>query len=153
TPPNWIQAAPAPARSRPRAGSPRPCSPQARSEARPARPGSAGTPSPDSPAPAATPARAHHTMSPDDQTTMRIAPAARHELAVPAQKRRRRDEERSPSSPRQHTADRGEHHPIARAKLRTRALTLQNHQLVAQDEDLELLRPLRPRAQDEQLEQ
>ncbi len=84
---------------------------------------------------------------------MRIRPAERHQLAVPAKKRRRRDKKRPPSGPRQHAAECGEQDPIARAKLRTRDLTLQHLQLVTQNKDFDLLLPLRPHAQDEQLEQ
>jgi hypothetical protein len=54
------------------------------------------------------------------------ARAARHQLAMPAQKRRRRDTERPPSGTRQHTAEGGQHNPIARAKPRSGDLTLQH---------------------------
>ena len=86
-------------------------------------------------------------------TAVGIRPEARHQFAVPAKKRRRGDKERPPSGPRQHAAEHGEQDPIARAKLRTRDLPLKHQKLVTQYEDFDLLLPLRPHAQDEQLEE
>jgi hypothetical protein len=86
-------------------------------------------------------------------TTMRIRPPARHQLAMPAQKRRRRNTERPPGSPRQRTAECSQQDPMARAKLRTRDLALQHPQLVTQNKDFDLLLPLAPAAQNQQLKQ
>ena len=72
---------------------------------------------------------------------------------MPAQKRRRRHKERRPRPSRQRPAERGQQSPIARTKLRTSDLPLQHAQLVAQDEDLDLLLALRPHPQNEQLQQ
>jgi len=72
---------------------------------------------------------------------------------VPAQQRRRLHTERRPQGPRQHAAERGKENPINRLKARTPDLTLQHPQLMAQNENFDLLRLLRPQAQDEQLEQ
>jgi hypothetical protein len=84
-------------------------------------------------------------------TPMRIRPAARHQLSVPTQKRRRRHEERSPRTPRQHTAKRSQQRPINWTQLRARHLTLEHAQLLAQQQDLDLLFPLRSEPQRDEL--
>jgi hypothetical protein len=85
---------------------------------------------------------------------VRIRPAARDELPVPAQKRRRRDEERSPPClPRQDAAQRRQQRPISLRQRGSGDLTLQHTKLVAQQQDLDLLLPLRPTPKRNQLEQ
>ncbi len=84
---------------------------------------------------------------------MRIRPAARHQLPMPAQKRRRRHQERRPHPSRQRPTKRGEQRPIVWAKLRTSDLALEHVQLVAQNEDLDLLLPVRAHPQHKQLQQ
>jgi hypothetical protein len=78
---------------------------------------------------------------------VRIRPTARDQLAVPAQQRRRRDEERRPRPPRQHPTERSQQSPISRPKLRTSHLALEQLQLVTQHEILDLLRTLRAHPQ------
>ena len=58
---------------------------------------------------------------------------------MPAQQRRRRDEERRPALPRQHPGQRGEDQAIGGGVARAGNLTVQHRQLVAQDGDLEIL--------------
>jgi hypothetical protein len=83
----------------------------------------------------------------------RIRPAARDQLAVPAQKRRRRDKQGRPRWPRQRPAQRRQQHTVGRPQLRPSHLALQDLQLVAQHKNLELLRPLGAQAKHDQLEQ
>jgi hypothetical protein len=59
-------------------------------------------------------------------TAVRIRPATRDQLTMPAQKRRRRHHERRPSGARQHAAKCGEQSSISRPKLRAGDLTLQH---------------------------
>jgi hypothetical protein len=84
---------------------------------------------------------------------MRIRPPARQELAMPAQQRRRRHEERRPRRTRKRATERSKQSAITRVKPRTCDLALQHLQLVAQHEDLDLLRALRPHPQDVQFQQ
>jgi hypothetical protein len=131
---------------RPRAGS----SPRRRSVARIAvaetrRPsvgvllGCAGSPSGGSPWPA------------DDQrlqvlvergaawSTMRVGPGAGDQTAMPAQQRVRPDEEARPARSRQHATDGGEQGPVGRLRPGTWELATQHGELVAHDEDLQIL--------------
>src|SRR6266508_1170821 len=67
-----------------------------------------------------------------DTGLFQIRPTASDQLAVPAQKRRRGDEERLPPRlPRQHAAERRQQRPVSLRQLRTRDLTLQHAKLVA----------------------
>jgi len=85
---------------------------------------------------------------------MRICPAARDKLAMPAHKGRWRDEQRPPPrSPRQDAAERRQQRPISLRQLRTRDLTLQYPQLVPQKQDLDLFLPLRTMPEHDQLQQ
>src|SRR5262249_35878514 len=87
-------------------------------------------------------------------TPMQIRPAASDRLPVPAQKRRGRDQERSPPClPRQHAAERRQQRPVSLRQLRTSDLTLKYAKLVAQQQDLDLLLSLRPVPEREQLKQ
>jgi len=73
---------------------------------------------------------------------------------VPAQQRRRRNKRRSPPRPPgQHPAERRQQRPIRLRQLRTSDLTLEHAQLVAQQQDLDLLFPLGAKAEHDQLEQ
>src|SRR5262249_2881171 len=86
--------------------------------------------------------------------TMRIRPASRDKLAMPAHKGRRRDEQRRlPRSPRHDAAERCEQRPISLRQLRTGDLTLQYRQLVTQQKDLDLFLLLRTTPEHDQLEQ
>src|SRR5712692_10079856 len=103
----------APARSPAGAESPRPCSEQARSRARQARPGSADTPSLGSRAPAEPPTHAPRSESPDGQGV----DADRSSGAPPV---RGASAAASPASPRttarrarQYVAQRRQQHPVA----------------------------------------
>src|SRR6266545_4401330 len=88
------------------------------------------------------------------RTAMRKRPAARDQLPMPAQYRRRCHHERPlPRSPWQHPAERRQKRPISLRQLRTSDLTLQHPQLMAQQQDLDLLLPLRTEAENDQLEQ
>ena len=84
---------------------------------------------------------------------MRIRPAARYQLSVPAQNGRRRHEERSPQAPRQHPAERAKQRPISLAQPRTGHLTFEYPDLMAQHQYLDLLLALRPRPQHDELQQ
>src|SRR6266511_3678077 len=85
---------------------------------------------------------------------MRIRPAARDALAVPAQQRPRSHEQRPlPGLPRQRTAERSQQRPISLRQLRTNDLTLQDPQLMAEKKSLDLLLPLGAMVEYEQFEQ
>jgi hypothetical protein len=58
---------------------------------------------------------------------------------MPAQQRLRPDEEARPASPGQDTADRCEQGTVGGLEPETRDLVTQHAELVAQDEDLEIL--------------
>lgn len=60
------------------------------------------------------------------------------ELAMPSKQRLRTDQERRPASSWERPADRGHEHPVAATKMRLAQLPFENHQLVAQDYDLEV---------------
>jgi hypothetical protein len=87
------------------------------------------------------------------RATMSIRPPARHQLAMPAQQCRRRHEERRPRRTRKRATERSQQSAITSVKLRTYDLAFQHLQLVAQDENLNLLAALRPHPQDVQLQQ
>jgi hypothetical protein len=82
-----------------------------------------------------------------------VGPAPADELLVPAQQRRRLEQERAPHLPRQNAAERREQGTIRRLEPRASDLTPEHVQLVAQDENLDLLRVLRAKPQRQQLEQ
>jgi hypothetical protein len=101
-----------------------------------------------SPAPCAAPARGRRCRS-RGRPGLRVAygPAARDQLAMPAQQRYRRRKERRPRRHWQRAAQRGQQQPVGRPQPRAADLTLQDMQLMAQHKDLELLRPLRSAAE------
>src|SRR6266511_1451005 len=80
-----------------------------------------------------------------------IRPAAADEVTMPAQKRRRLDQERA--RPRQKPAECSQQDTIGRPQTRPTYLAPQHLQLMAQHQDLHFLRPLRTTKQNQQLEQ
>jgi hypothetical protein len=68
-----------------------------------------------------------------------IGPLPAYELAVPSEQRRRGDEEGDPSITRDCPAGRREQDPVNGLELRSARRPLQHPELVAQDEDLEVL--------------
>ena len=67
-----------------------------------------------------------------------VGPLAPHQLAVPAQQRRRGDEEGRPALARQHPRQRRQQHLVAAAQLGAAGLAPENHELMAKDEQLQL---------------
>jgi hypothetical protein len=93
-------------------------------------------------------------MSGVDPDADRIRPAACDKLAVPTQNRCRRHEQRPLPSPLwQHLPERRQQRPISLRQLRTSDLTLQHLQLMAEQENLDLLLPLRTTPKHEQLKE
>src|SRR6266545_6845924 len=80
-----------------------------------------------------------------------IRPAAADEVTMPAQKRRRLDQERA--RPRQQPAECSQQDTIGRPQTRPTYLAPQHLQLMPQHQDLHFLRPLRTTKQNQQLEQ
>ena len=74
---------------------------------------------------------------------MRVRPAARDKLAVPAQHRVRFDCEVRPSRSRDCATERSEQRPISTGQPRPIRWTPKNRELVTQKQDLELLRAIR----------
>ena len=83
----------------------------------------------------------------------RIRPTACDELPVPAQKRGRRHEERRPRPSWQNSTERSQQRPISLTQLRTSDLPFEHPQLVAKQQDLDLLLPLGAKTKDDELEQ
>jgi hypothetical protein len=71
-----------------------------------------------------------------------VRPLSPHELAVPPEEGRWGDEEGDPAVPRDRPARRGEEDPVDGLELRSPRRPLQHPELVAEDEDLEVLRVL-----------
>ncbi len=69
----------------------------------------------------------------------RVGPTPSDQAAVPAQEGLRPDEERRPSPTRQQTGGGGQEDPIGVGHLDSRNLTAQDSELVAEDDDLDLL--------------
>src|SRR6266542_3627160 len=84
---------------------------------------------------------------------VRIGPAAGDDPPVPAQQRLRRDKECLPRATRHHSAQRRQYQPVALRQLRAPRLPPQDRQLVAQNEQLELLRAVAAREQQDEREQ
>ena len=76
---------------------------------------------------------------------VRIRPAARDQLTVPAQQRLRLDREARPSDPRQRATQRCQQRSISPRQLRLQSLPTEHREFMAQHQDLELLRATRPR--------
>src|ERR1035437_1058638 len=71
-----------------------------------------------------------------------VGPLPPHELAVPPKEGRRGDKEGDPAVTRQDATRRREQDPVDRPQLRSARRPLQHPELVAEDEDLEVLRVL-----------
>src|SRR6266516_2507634 len=84
---------------------------------------------------------------------VRIRPPACDQLPVPAKQRLRLEREDCPCGPGQRAAQRRQQRSISPRQLRPRGLSAEDHQLMAEDEDLELLRATRPPQQPHQGEQ
>src|SRR6266516_7865631 len=80
-------------------------------------------------------------------------PPAFDQLAVPAKQRLRLEREGRPRRPRQRAAQRRQQRSISPGQLRPDSLPTEDRQLVAEDEDLQLLRATRPSQQPHQREQ
>ena len=84
---------------------------------------------------------------------MRVCPAARHQPLVPAQQRSRTDRESRPRPARHRATQRRQEQPIRLSQLLPPRLPAQDRELVPQHKDLQLLRPRRTAADDNQFEQ
>ena len=84
---------------------------------------------------------------------LRVRPAASDQLTMPAQQRRRLDREARPGGPRQCTAQRCQQPPIGPRQLRLPSLPTQHRELMAQRQNLKLLRATRPPQQPNEREQ
>src|SRR6266498_63526 len=84
---------------------------------------------------------------------MRVRPPARDQLPVPAKQRLRPEREGRPARPRERAAQRRQQCSIRPRQRRPRGLSAEDRQLMAKDEDLQLLRTTRPPQQPHQREQ
>ena len=69
---------------------------------------------------------------------VRVAPASRDQIAVPAQQRRRSDQERAPRGAAQHPGQGSQEDSIGVLEIRSVDLTAEHRDLVAQHKDLDL---------------
>src|SRR6266511_522051 len=83
---------------------------------------------------------------------VRVGPGAGDKPPVPAQQRLRSNEEAPPARPWQDAAERGEQRPVGGLQLGTWDLAAEDHELVAQDEDLHVLSGVTAGEQHEQLD-
>ena len=81
-----------------------------------------------------------------------MGPSLRDQEPVPPEERRRRDDKCRPIDARQQLACGRQEHPVSGPKRRLPDLAAQHCQLVAKDENLEVLRRSRPEAQQQQLQ-
>jgi len=72
-------------------------------------------------------------------STTRVGPRAGHEVPVPAQQRLRPDEETGPAGSWQDAADGSEQGPVGGFELDSWSVAAEDRELVAQDQDLEIL--------------
>jgi hypothetical protein len=86
-------------------------------------------------------------------TAVRVGPAAGDQLPMPAQQRLRLNHERLPAASRQDPAQRREQQPVVRLESRLTDLPTEDRQLVPEHENLELLRPVTPSEEHDQLQQ
>src|SRR6266568_178530 len=84
---------------------------------------------------------------------VRVCPAALDQLAVPAKQRLRLEREGRPRRLGKRAAQRREQRSIRSCQLRARGLSAEDRQLMAKDEDLQLLRATREPQQPHQREQ
>jgi hypothetical protein len=75
---------------------------------------------------------------------VRVRPPSGDQLAVPAKQRLRPEREGRPGCPRERAAQRRQQCSISPRQRRPRGLTAEDRQLVAKDEDLQLLRATPP---------
>ena len=83
----------------------------------------------------------------------RVGPAPRHELAMPADERVGRDEERTPALARQEPARGGQERPVGGPKRGPGDLAPQDRELVTENDDLELLELLGAAGERDELKQ
>jgi len=83
----------------------------------------------------------------------RVGPATGDKPSMPAQQRLRRDQHRMPRATRQHAAEGRQQETVRRRELRPPRLASQDRQLVAQDENLQLLGAVAAHEQNDQFEQ
>src|SRR5215211_2081329 len=74
----------------------------------------------------------------------RVRPPARDQLPVPTKQRLRLERQGRPGRPRKRTAQRHQQRAIRSCQSRPRGLSAEDRQLMAEDEDLQLLRATRP---------
>jgi hypothetical protein len=86
------------------------------------------------------------------QFPLRIRPAARDQLTVPAQDGLGLDWQARPRRPRERTAQQRKQRPIRRRQSRPPGLPTQHSQLVPQQQEIKFLRPPPPRQQPHQRE-
>jgi hypothetical protein len=72
---------------------------------------------------------------------MTVRPLPAHQLAVPSKQRLRADQERRPSLAGEHPAERRHEQPIALAEARTAHLAPEYSELMAEDQDLDVVVP------------
>jgi hypothetical protein len=84
---------------------------------------------------------------------VRVCPPAFDQRAVAAKQRLRLEREGRPRRPRQRAAQRRQQRPISPGQLRPDSPPTEDRQLVAEDEDLQLLRAIRPSQQPDHREQ
>jgi len=96
-------------------------------------------PSGDSPAPAAAPGQPPARPSCGRRDRVWVRPATGHQLPMPAQQRRRRDQEYRPSLARQQLGQSGQQHPIRQAVARPGHLAAQHREQIPKDRDLDLV--------------
>jgi hypothetical protein len=86
------------------------------------------------------------------RSTVWVGPGARDEAAVPAQQGLRLHQEAGPAGTGQDAADGGEQSPVGGFQLGSWGLAAEDSELVAQDEDLEILGGIAAGEEDEQLD-
>jgi hypothetical protein len=84
---------------------------------------------------------------------VRVGTAARNEPAMPGQERLRPRRERGPRAARKHPAERRHQDPVLRVEGRPPDLAAEDRQLVAEHEDLELLRSIATAEEHDEVEQ
>ena len=80
-------------------------------------------------------------------------PLSGNEIAVPSQQRVGRDDEAAPPVSAQHAAGSGEEYTIGRPVRRPRRLASKNRELLAEDEDLDVLGVITAPREERELEQ
>jgi hypothetical protein len=83
---------------------------------------------------------------------VRGGPTAGNQAPVPAQQRLGLDEEAGPAGPGRHPADRGQQRPVSGLQPGTWGLPPQHGQLMAEDEELQVLGGVAAGEQHEQLD-